>query len=1000
MTLSTTSSRISYAGDGSTVAFSFPYYFLANADLIVKKQNTTTGVVTAMVITTDYTITGAGVAAGGTVTCVAAPASGYNLIIYRDPTITQDLHFVENDPLPVVQLEKRLDKLTMFCQRLSNRVDRAIVLDDGYSSAFTQTMPSLLVADTVLQINDAGTGWTTGPTANNISSAQNYAITALRWATYTAGTVVDASTLVDSGDYSSKNYAIGTLAGVGGSSKDWAQKTSAAVTGSSYSAKEWAVGTQTRGVASSGSAKDWATYTSAVVDDTSYSAKEYAMGTQASTGGSSKTWATQTGSKVQTVDYSAKEWAIGTTGRGAASSGSAKDWATYTGAVVDDTSYSAKEYAQGTTAAVAGSAKDWAQKTSAAVTGTSYSAKEWALGTQTRGAASGGSAKDWAVLTGTTADDTSYSAKEHAVGTTVTTGSAKDWATKTSSTVIASNYSAKEWAVGTQTRGAASSGSSKDWATYTGGTVDDAGYSAKQWAMKATTTVDGSNYSAYQYALNAAASAASITLTTKGDLLTYSTVMTRLAVGATNGMVFTTDSSAATGNKWNYPFPTFQSKTTTYSGALGDDVVLADTSGGAWTLTIPTAVGNTGKQYHIKKTTNDGNILTITPTAGSIDGATSFYLCFQYDWVILKSDGTNWYIIAGSDTAIEKQNLIIGGNFDFWQRGTSFASIGAGTYTADRFVLSFSSSTGVFTVSRQGIDSNVLSGGGVQSTYYWQLAVGTADTSIAAGEYARLDHYIEGYNYAMIAGRPFSIGFWTKHHRTGIYCVAVQNSGQDRSYVQEYTQSVADTWEYKTVIFPASPTAGTWDYTTGVGLRVFFAMASGSTYQTTANAWQTGNYFATSNQVNAIGATSDFFRIGQIQVCVGNIPKRFSLAGKNAEGELLLCKRYYNRPHWDSSTTAAQFCTGGGIGATQARCLYIFPVSMRTIPNFGNSTASKLGVSTLVADVALTAISSEVGSTESMRLLVTVAAGLTLGSVVFLIKNTDVTGYIEFLCEL
>lgn len=156
MSLNSTNNRISYAGNGVTTAFSFPYYFLQDADLVVILRVESTGVETTQVLTTNYTVAGEGNPSGGTVTMLVAPPVGRSLIIFRDPAKTQDLDLVENDPLPAEELEKRLDKLTMIAQRLGDRADRFVGLTDGYTDTFDPRIPAIFDPLQVLRINAAG----------------------------------------------------------------------------------------------------------------------------------------------------------------------------------------------------------------------------------------------------------------------------------------------------------------------------------------------------------------------------------------------------------------------------------------------------------------------------------------------------------------------------------------------------------------------------------------------------------------------------------------------------------------------------------------------------------------------------------------------------------------------------------------------------------------------------------------------------------------------------
>lgn len=132
MTINTTANRKEYTGNGVTTAFSFPYYFLADADLVVIETVIATGVQTTKTLTTHYTVSGAGNPAGGTVTMLTAPASTVTLTIYRDPAATQGVDLVEGDPLPVeTALEQPLDRLTMIAQRVKELVGRALRLPEG-----------------------------------------------------------------------------------------------------------------------------------------------------------------------------------------------------------------------------------------------------------------------------------------------------------------------------------------------------------------------------------------------------------------------------------------------------------------------------------------------------------------------------------------------------------------------------------------------------------------------------------------------------------------------------------------------------------------------------------------------------------------------------------------------------------------------------------------------------------------------------------------------------
>ncbi len=89
------------------------------------------------------------------------------------------------------------------------------------------------------------------------------------------------------------------------------------------------------------------------------------------------------------------------------------------------------------------------------------------------------------------------------------------------------------------------------------------------------------------------------------------------------------------------------SKTTTYTATTSDDVILASTAGGAYTITLYASSGNSGKVLRFKKTTSDFSVLTIDGNGSeTIDGVTTTTLNTFGEEVTLVCDGSNWFVIA------------------------------------------------------------------------------------------------------------------------------------------------------------------------------------------------------------------------------------------------------------------------------------------------------------------------------------------------------------------
>lgn len=279
----------------------------------------------------------------------------------------------------------------------------------------------------------------------------------------------------------------------------------------------------------------------------------------------------------------------------------------------------------------------------------------------------------------------------------------------------------------------------------------------------------------------------------------------------------------------------------------------------------------------------------------------------------------------------DRQNYIINGNFDIWQRDTTFTGVSNNDYTADRFQYLNQNTSAVHDIVREGSDSPVDS-----ATYTLSSEVTTADASLSANSASTIRYDIEGNDFQHLFNKTFSLGFWVKATKTGTYCVSFRNDAADRSYIAEYTIDTTDTWEFKEITVQHS-LVGTWLAGSQTGLRVDFVLAAGTDYETTANSWQSGNYLSTSNQVNALDATNNFFKLSQIQLVEGEqVSQNFQRAGITIGGEEALCRRYYQLINFAQSNTT--------------RSYFSYPAPMRgnpTVTAIGGDTAVFTGVANL-----------------------------------------------------
>ena len=282
------------------------------------------------------------------------------------------------------------------------------------------------------------------------------------------------------------------------------------------------------------------------------------------------------------------------------------------------------------------------------------------------------------------------------------------------------------------------------------------------------------------------------------------------------------------------------------------------------------------------------------------------------------------------------RNIIINGDMSIAQRGTSSSNVSTGYHTCDRWKIS--RGAGTITMSQE---TDAPTGSGfVKSIKFLEAGSGS---SPSAGDRNFLQHRIEGQNLQYLkkgtsSAKQLTLSFHVKSTVTGTYIAELFDNDNSRQVSKAYTVSSANTWEYKTITFPAD-TTGTFDNDNGSSLHLNLYFTAGSNY-TSGTLNTTWNSSTTANravgQVNVVASANGAIQWTGIQLEAGQVASDFEFLPFDIN--LRRCERYYTVSQevdeWGGFANEDRNAIfAGRLGAFSNQPVHVrFPVRMRTLP--------------------------------------------------------------------
>ncbi len=290
-----------------------------------------------------------------------------------------------------------------------------------------------------------------------------------------------------------------------------------------------------------------------------------------------------------------------------------------------------------------------------------------------------------------------------------------------------------------------------------------------------------------------------------------------------------------------------------------------------------------------------------------------------------------------------RRNILYNGAMTIAQRGTSFTSLGgtAGVYSLDRMRFGFTMNSGRFTITQSTDTPNGFANS-------LKIDVTTAESSLNAASGCAIGQFIEGQDVQQFKkgtsdAEQYTVSFHVKSNVTGTYIVELFDFDNTRQVSKSYTIDSANTWEKKTLTFPAD-TSGAFgnDNDKSLAVQWFFASGTNRTSGTLNTSWASStDANRIVGQTNLFSSTDNELYITGMQLEVGSTATPFE--HRTFGEELQLCQRYYYERtgsgtalgvdpyHWVMNGLAYNTTLGtGGLA---------FPTPMRATPTLGFSSA-------------------------------------------------------------